>query len=1004
MFRWLSKTAKSQTAPAPDVQEQVKGWMRDGFALFQAGDTRAAESLFHQILHVRPDNADALYLTGLIALGRGEKARARGNFERAISSDAQISAYHISLGQLQLELGEIEHAATRFRSALALDASDADTHGLLGHVLQRLGRPRDALTHFQQALAIQPGNIQAIYNIGAVLQALGQTDEAIGRYKDVLAAQPRHAAASNNLGVLLHAKGAYPAAISHFQVAVASMPEYAQAWSNLGVSLQAVGQLQESENCLQKGVALDPLDASAHSNLALVLRHQGKIKASAQSSEKSLAIRKSLGERMRLATLLPMVAQSSEEIEHWRKRFELELEKIAACGEVLNDPLREVGVCNFNLAYQPHCDRHLQELAAKMYLACCPSLEFTAPHCLQPAKEKARRIRVGFISKFMHRHSIGKTTRGLLANLSRDQFEVIALFVPPMVKDEVSGFICERADRYLTLPPTLSEARKEIASIELDILFYQDIGMDPYTYYLAFSRLAPVQCVSFGHPDTTGIPTMDYWVSNENFETPGAQAHYSEQLVQLHNLGTLAYYYRPQLGEEPKTRQDFGLASERHYYLCPQTLFKLHPDFDSILAAILHGDADGDIILIDDARTPAWGKLLRERLARTVPDGVARIRFIPGMPSEDFLALIACCDVILDTLYFNGMNSSLEAFAVGTPIVTMPTEMQRGRHTFGMYRRMEIMDCVARSPEQYAEIALRLGLDSTFRAEMREKILANCAVLFEEEAVVVEFERFFVRAHQTANRQLAQRIPGKPVKESLAAVFLVSSAIHAEHGVFSDDERLAQTEHTCASIQQKCPGADIVVLDGGCRPLSGEELEILRRYALSVHCFAEFPEFVAIRGLASADKVKNAAELTMFKLFFDRVIAGASDNLSRYARIFKVSGRYGLNDVFDLKVHALAKGKIVIGQPRPSQFDPSTTGGVVQQYMSRLWSFDAALLPAIAHCYEEMLAHFHARLEAGGYIDIEHLLWRHLDHDHVVPVSKLGVDGAVAASGTQISE
>ena len=74
---------------------------------------------------------------------------------------------------------------------------------------------------------------------------------------------------------------------------------------------------------------------------------------------------------------------------------------------------------------------------------------------------------------------------------------------------------------------------EQVAATELDVLFYADIGMDPTTYFLAFSRLAPVQCVTWGHPVTTGIPNIDDYLSSDVFEAPGAEAHYTERLIRL---------------------------------------------------------------------------------------------------------------------------------------------------------------------------------------------------------------------------------------------------------------------------------------------------------------------------------------------------------------------------------------------------------------------------------------------------------------------------------------
>src|SRR5207237_3541625 len=120
--------------------------------------------------------------------------------------------------------------------------------------------------------------------------------------------------------------------------------------------------------------------------------------------------------------------------------------------------------------------------------------------------------------------------------------------VPPLRDDDMSRRSRAASDRALALPAELEAARRAIAALELDVLFYQDIGMEPFTYFLAYSRLAPVQCTSFGHPDTTGVAAVDYFVSSDLFEPANAAEHYSERLFLLQNAGTLAYYSRPPAG------------------------------------------------------------------------------------------------------------------------------------------------------------------------------------------------------------------------------------------------------------------------------------------------------------------------------------------------------------------------------------------------------------------------------------------------------------------------
>jgi protein O-GlcNAc transferase len=445
--------------------------------------------------------------------------------------------------------------------------------------------------------------------------------------------------------------------------------------------------------------------------------------------------------KVRMATLLPAVPGSLEDLRRWRSRFESEIGRLEGEPLTLGEPAREIAGTNFFLSYHGLNNRDLHTRVAKLYRRACPSLSWTAPHCTGP-RPRTGKIRVGFISRHFHNHSIGKTSRGIVAKLPRDRFEVVSLFVPPLREDETSTFIRVNSDRSVSLPRSLEAARGAIAELELDILFYQDIGMDPFTYFLAFARLAPVQCVSFGHPDTTGIANMDYFISNDLFEPADASQHYSERLCLLRDLGTLAYYYRPRPPEAAKRREDFGLPAEGNLYLCPQTLFKFHPEFDPVLAGILRADPRGLIVLIR-SKTSSWAELLQARFRRAMPDVADRIVFLPGQGSGDFLSLLAASDVMLDTIHFNGMNTSLEAFSVGTPVVTLPTEFQRGRHTAGMYRKMGLTDCIAADKDHYVSIVVKLGTEEDYRRRVGSEILRRNEVLFEDVRAVSEFERCF---------------------------------------------------------------------------------------------------------------------------------------------------------------------------------------------------------------------------------------------------------------------
>ena len=319
------------------------------------------------------------------------------------------------------------------------------------------------------------------------------------------------------------------------------------------------------------------------------------------------------------------------------------------------------------------------------------------------------------------------------------------IFRFPGKKDYISEAIDRAADTVVTLTRNLKKDRQIIGGEELDILFYPDIGMDPYTYFLSFARFAPVQAVSWGHPDTTGIPNIDYFISSALLELPEASSHYSERLIRLAHLPT--YYFRPDTPENPLTRNDLGLPREGHLYVCPQNLFKFHPGFDATLGDLLRRDPDGYLILIDDARGGHWKRLLSDRFRLSLGDVIERIIFIPHMPGEKFLGLLTLADVVLDIPTFSGGNSSFEALAMGTPIITWPQDFMRGRVTAALYKQMGLHELIATDADSYLSLALRLVQDIDFKRRMQADIKANVDKLYKRPESVREMESFFIAAY-----------------------------------------------------------------------------------------------------------------------------------------------------------------------------------------------------------------------------------------------------------------
>ncbi len=597
-------------------------------------------------------------------------------------------------------------AEAALRAVLVRVPDHAEAHRELSDLLCQRGAAEEALQHAQAALMRRPNWAYAHNSVGVALQSLGRSDQAIEHFRLALHSDPNHASAHVNLGNALLDQGDPDAAIDH----------YARA------------------------VSLDPGNATAHLTLAMALEDDGRYAEALDSYRRAQVLEPSDGIRVKVATMLPLYPRSSAEIDQLREDLDRELDSLLAKPLTLRDPAREVGQTAFLLPYQGRNDRELQIKFAALYEHACPGLLYAAPHCSAPRRKHAR-LRVGFASKFFTAHSVGIWFNRLIALLAREaEFDVILIDLNGAADADLRA-ACARC---IAPPQDLAQARQAIADEAFDILVYADIGMDPLSYFLAFSRLAPVQCAMLGHPVTTGIRNVDYFISSALFEREEAQAHYSERLVRLASLPL--FISRPLPPATPKTRRELGLPEDRTLYTCPMMLHKFHPDFDAAMADILRRDPRGEIVLFEDARYPRRHQQLRRRFSEAHPDVVDRLRFLPWVNLEDLMSIILVTDVGIDTFHFGAGTTAFLVLAFGTPLVTLPGDYVRGRPAYGCYLKMGMTECVARDPASYVDLAVRVGTDSKFRDSLSSRILDSCGTLYSDRTAVTELAGFLRNA------------------------------------------------------------------------------------------------------------------------------------------------------------------------------------------------------------------------------------------------------------------
>ena len=438
----------------------------------------------------------------------------------------------------------------------------------------------------------------------------------------------------------------------------------------------------------------------------------------------------------RLIDTLPQIAATAEQLRSERAWFERELGALLADPPKIADPLQEVHRTVFYLGYQGGNDRALNTRLARLFLACTPSLGYVAPHALtaQTLGAPARRPRIGFVSMFLNRHSVGAWYNHLVRLLIESgRFDCTLFTYMDQVDDALRG-AAELHGRHVFLERTLEAARVQIEAAQLDLLIYTDVAMHPFPYFLAMSRLARVQALLVGHPCTSGIPTLDWFISNVHQDRAGAQPDYSERLARLPVIPV--WVAKTVAPARPLGRAALGWDAAAHIYLCPMMLQKMHPEFDWALGEILRRDSAAEVVLFADREHARWQVQLEERFEAVMPDVAARISFRPFAPKEEFLSLLLAADCVLDPFHFSGGVTTYVALSLGVAVITLPGELFRSRMTAGMVAQAGVDGCVAASREHYVALALAHAADPARRAALKERILAAHPRLFETGAAV----------------------------------------------------------------------------------------------------------------------------------------------------------------------------------------------------------------------------------------------------------------------------
>lgn len=616
------------------------------------------------------------------------------------------------------------------------------------------GRLDEAAIAFGDLLATDPERWEAKLGLAEIDWHQGRRDAsfaAIDRLIELPAARP---AALSLLGTLHSLGGDRAASVAAYRRALEAGASDHATWRGLARMMRDL-RMPGTEAAYLNCLLLDPLDARALVYLAYCAIDRGKPNRAYRLMQRAVAAKpEDLTGRFVAARHLPRVYRDEAEIVEARQRFIAGIQSLPAHVRLdtrQNIQRAVVGIdtiSNFFLAYQGQDDRPIQAAYGNL-VTTVMGARFPGPAVLR--RPRRDRLRVAFVSEFFISHTMSKLFLGWLEQLDRSAFEIVTLHLGTG-RDAVTERVARASERFHHVSVGCKEAVDVLQGEAPDVIVYIDIGMGTMTLMLGGLRLAPVQCAAWGHPVTTGLPMIDYFLSSDLMEPPDAQSHYTERLVRLPNLSI--YYYRP-VPAPPPPRAELPVPQEGLLYLACQSVFKYLPRHDGLYAAIGKQVPDARFLFLIDKTSMATTEIFQSRLKRTFDDeGLDFERFchfMPRLAPLEYLAVNQTADIFLDSLEWSGGNTTLEALACGLPVVTWPGRFMRGRHSYAMLRRIGAIEGIAENPADYVRRAVQLGRDPGFRAAQRALVVERSDALYRDRDAIDGLAGFLRRAVDEAD-------------------------------------------------------------------------------------------------------------------------------------------------------------------------------------------------------------------------------------------------------------
>jgi protein O-GlcNAc transferase len=658
----------------------ARAWHQLGQVMKDARRWQAALPALCEAVRLDPHSAEARFDLGLACMENGDQDEALAQWARVVELQPDHAEAYAQIARAFRIAGRVDEAiaaiaaCTRAIESRKIKARESCN---VGNALSRQERNSDAIAAYMLAIELDPTLAPACHGLSVVLEREGRMEDALWASTRAVQLDPKFADAHNGLGVALRRLGRIDDAIEAFGTAIRLGADRPQAANNLGAALSDGGRLDEAIAVLMDAVQTKPDFAAAHNNLGNALRQAGRLDEAVASYRKAVDIAPQYA--LAHSNLLYALhghpgygaAQLLAEHEIWNEKFAKPLQTSHRAHENGTDP--------------------------------------------------DRRLRVGYISPDFRSHPVGFFLLPLFSQHDQKEWEVFA-YSDVIAPDQVTRDLRAGVDTWREIAGLSDERAAHLVRADrIDVLV--DLTMHTAdTRLLVFARKpAPVQVTYLAYCSTTGMSAMDYRLTDAYLDPPDAALHYSERSAWLQTY----WCYRPAVDSLDVVTTP-ALATGHPTFGCLNDFSKISLPALSLWSRVLVQLPSARLLL--HAPPGECRRRVRELVAREGVDP-ERVSFVGRIPLRDYLELHHRIDVALDPLPYGGGRTTCDALWMGVPVVSLIGDTAVGRGGASILSNIGLPELLAKSADEYVQIAVNLAGDAerlnTMRLGLRERMKSS---------------------------------------------------------------------------------------------------------------------------------------------------------------------------------------------------------------------------------------------------------------------------------------